>query len=48
MPSTVNAKLNDQGEINADINGIAISIKAQRCSEDSPGIMLCNRSPVVG
>ncbi|NIJ85238.1 hypothetical protein FHY35_002193 [Xanthomonas arboricola] len=47
MPSTVNAKLNDQGEINADINGIAISIKAQRCSEDSPGIMLCNRSPVV-
>ncbi|WP_258072113.1 FG-GAP repeat protein [Xanthomonas arboricola] len=48
MPSTtVNAKLNDQGEISADINGIAISIKAQGCSEDSPGIMLCNRSPAV-
>ncbi|WP_239684983.1 FG-GAP repeat protein [Xanthomonas arboricola] len=47
MPSTVNAKLNDQGEISADISGIAISIKAQGCSEDSPGIMLCNRSPVV-
>ncbi|MCE4330701.1 FG-GAP repeat protein [Xanthomonas campestris pv. coriandri] len=47
MPSTVNAKLNDQGEIKADISGIAISIKAQGCSEDSPGIILCNRSPVV-
>ncbi|WP_372381834.1 hypothetical protein ACCQ12_12240 [Xanthomonas sp. NCPPB 1068] len=47
MPSAVNAKLNDQGEVNADIGGIAISIKSQGCSEDSPGIMLCNRSPVV-
>ncbi len=47
MPSTVNATLNGQGEIRADISGIAVSIKAQSCNEDSPGIMLCNRSPVV-
>ncbi len=47
MPSSVNAKLNDQGEISVDISGITVSIKAQSCSEDSPGIMLCNRSPVV-
>ncbi|WP_228734659.1 FG-GAP repeat protein [Xanthomonas euvesicatoria] len=47
MPSNVNAKLSDQGEISADISGIAVSVKAQGCNEDSPGIMLCNRSPVV-
>lgn len=47
MPSSVNAKPNEQGEINATIGGVAVSIKAQDCSEDSPGIMLCNRSPVV-
>lgn len=47
MPSTVNAKLNSQGEISADVSGIAVSIKAQGCSEDSPGVVLCNRSPVV-
>lgn len=47
MPSTANAKLNEQGEISADIGGIAVSVHAQSCTEDSPGIMLCNRSPVV-
>ncbi len=47
MPSAVNAKLNSQGEINVKISDIAISINAQGCTEDSPGIMLCNRSPVV-
>lgn len=47
MPSAVNAKLNDQGEISAKINDISVLIKAQDCNEDSPGIMLCNRSPVV-
>ncbi|UZA98192.1 MULTISPECIES: FG-GAP repeat protein [Xanthomonas] len=47
MPSTVNAKLNGQGEISVNISGITVSIKAQGCSEDSPGVVLCNRSPVV-
>ncbi|WP_274401830.1 XAC2610-related protein [Xanthomonas cucurbitae] len=47
MPSSVNEKLNGQGEMDATIAGIAVSIKAQDCSEDSPGVMLCNRSPVV-
>ncbi|WP_434991207.1 XAC2610-related protein [Xanthomonas melonis] len=47
MPSSVSAKFNSQGEISVDISGITVSIKAQSCTEDSPGIMLCNRSPVV-
>ncbi|WP_419744911.1 XAC2610-related protein [Xanthomonas phaseoli] len=47
MPSSVNAKLNGQGEISVTISGIAVSIKAQGCIEDSPGVVLCNRSPVV-
>ncbi|MFS8464361.1 hypothetical protein EIQ00_20040 [Xanthomonas campestris pv. raphani] len=47
MPLIVNAKFNDQGEISANINGIDVSIRTQGCNEDSPGIMLCNRSPVV-
>ncbi|MBB4131884.1 FG-GAP repeat protein [Xanthomonas sp. 3075] len=47
MPSTVNAKLNSQGEMSVNISDITVSIKAQGCNEDSPGIMLCNRSPVV-
>ncbi|MDO0849301.1 FG-GAP repeat protein [Xanthomonas campestris pv. campestris] len=47
MPATVNAKLNDQGEVSANISGIGVSIKVQGCNEDSPGIMLCNRSPAV-
>lgn len=47
MPSTANAKLNDQGEMSADISGIAVLVKAQGCHEDGPGIMLCNRSPAV-
>ncbi|KGU37959.1 hypothetical protein DGN16_11295 [Xanthomonas citri pv. fuscans] len=42
-----NAKFNEQGEISADIGGIAVSVHAQSCTEDSPGIMLCNRSPIV-
>ena len=47
IPSIINVKLNGQGEISASIGGIAVTIKAQACNEDSPGIMLCNRSPVV-
>ncbi|WP_414353553.1 XAC2610-related protein [Xanthomonas campestris] len=47
MPSAVNAKFNGQGEISADISGIAVSIRTQGCNEDSPGVMLCNRSPLV-
>ncbi|MEQ7753877.1 hypothetical protein [Xanthomonas hortorum] len=47
MPSTVSAKLNDKGEISAKISDIAVVVKAQGCNDDSPGIMLCNRSPVV-
>ncbi|MCC4635331.1 FG-GAP repeat protein [Xanthomonas dyei] len=47
VPSTVNATLNSQGEINVEIGGISVSVKTRGCSEDSPGIMLCNRSPVV-
>ncbi|WP_372163600.1 hypothetical protein ACCP94_11730 [Xanthomonas campestris pv. fici] len=47
MPSAVNAKLNGQGEISVNISGITFSIKAQGCSEDGPGVVLCNRSPVV-
>lgn len=47
MASNVNATLNSQGEISADISGITVSVKTQSCNEDSPGIMLCNRSPVV-
>ncbi|MCC8556295.1 FG-GAP repeat protein [Xanthomonas hortorum] len=47
MPSTVNAKLDEKGGISANISGISVSIKAQGCNEDSPGIFFCNRSPVV-
>ncbi|WAT16154.1 FG-GAP repeat protein [Xanthomonas fragariae] len=47
MPSTVNAKFNEQGEISTKISDIAISIKAHGCTEEGSGIMLCNRSPVV-
>lgn len=47
VPANVNAKLNDQGEVSANISGIGVSIKVQGCNEDSPGIMLCNRSPAV-
>ncbi|MCE4360738.1 FG-GAP repeat protein [Xanthomonas hortorum] len=47
MPSTVSAKLNDKGEIRTTISDITLVIKAQGCNEDSPGIMLCNRSLVV-
>ncbi|MCC4611889.1 FG-GAP repeat protein [Xanthomonas campestris pv. esculenti] len=47
MPATVNATLNDKGEVRASISGINVSIKAQGCTEDGSGIMLCSRSPVV-
>ena len=47
MPSTANAKLNDQGEIDVKISGISVSIKAQGCNERSPGIFLCNKSVIV-
>ncbi|PPU35291.1 hypothetical protein XspCFBP7912_10465 [Xanthomonas sp. CFBP 7912] len=47
MPVAINSNLNDQGVLKEKINEIALLIKAQNCTEDSPGIMLCNRSPIV-
>ncbi|UKR54152.1 FG-GAP repeat protein [Xanthomonas fragariae] len=47
MSSTVNANLNGQGEVSANISGIAVLIKAAGCTERSPGIALCNRSVIV-
>ncbi|MCL1501276.1 hypothetical protein [Xanthomonas nasturtii] len=47
VPVTINSKLNDQGVLKEKINEIAVLIKAQNCTEDSPGTMLCNRSPIV-